>query len=181
MSNLVTPIVLIRPLGVGKSTAAEILAPRLGLERCCYDEIKVEYLQQAGLDLEEARRIRDEQGVFEMFQYTNQFEVEALGKVFRDHDSKVIDLGAGAHCFEEEAQKSAVAEIFSKHKHTILLMPSPELERSILALPGAKQRRYLNTHFIMHSSNEELSTATVYTEQKTPEQTADEIAGILGR
>ncbi len=169
------PVVLIGPLGVGKSTIANLLAPKLGMDRCSYDAVKIEYLTEAGLVLEEARRIRDEEGVYAMYLYTNQFEVRALERFLFDHSSKVVDLGAGAHCFEEPEQKIAIAKLFARNRNTILLMPSIDLATSIRHLPGVEERRYLNTHFIMHESNEELKTATVYTLNKTADETTNEV------
>jgi adenylate kinase family enzyme len=71
-------ITLIGPLGVGKSTLAALLSAKLGLPRCCYDDLKFEYLNDAGFDLSEAHEIRDAHGLHAMCMYTIRFGIDVL-------------------------------------------------------------------------------------------------------
>jgi len=174
-----TPIILLGPLGVGKSTIAAKLSSALGLPRCCYDEIKSGYLEGAGFELRQAHRIRDTKGMYEMCMYTNQFAVEVLERVLGEHPGHVIDLGAGSYCFEEAWQVSRAKEMFRSIKNSILLMPSADLATCILTLPGVRERRYMNTYFIMHPLNLALARHTLYTSGKTPELTTTEAIELI--
>ncbi len=173
-------MLLIGPLGVGKSTIAAKLANSLQKPRCCFDEVKFDYLSEAGFDLKTAHDIRDAKGIFAMWLYANRFSIEVLERVVAEHPGHIIDLGAGSHCFEEPEEIERAQAVFNSIETSILLMPSPDLATSIRALPGVQEQRYMNTFFIMHPLNEAFARQTVYTIGKTPDETATEIeAGSL--
>jgi shikimate kinase len=166
-------------MGAGKSTIASLLSETLRLPRCCYDELKLDYLAQVGFDLSEAQRLRDIEGVYEMCMYTNQFGISVLERLLEENPGHIIDLGAGSYCFENESQVARARRAFRPIHFSVLLKPSPDLAECIANLPGVRERRYMNTYFIMHPLNETLSTHTVYTLGKTPEETAGEVAAIV--
>ncbi len=172
-------LVLMGPLGVGKSTLAALLSPVLGIPCCAYDDLKVEYLEEAGFDLEEAHRIRDTDGMHAMCMYTNRFGNDVLDRILSEHAGHIIDLGAGCYCFEEADQIARAEKTFAPIANAILLMPSNDLGVSIKSLPGVREKRYMNTYFIMHPLNETLSKHTVYTSGRTPEQSAAEIVQLI--
>ncbi|XOV83318.1 MAG: hypothetical protein ACFHXK_21010 [bacterium] len=172
-------ITLIGPLGVGKSTLAQLLSQKLALPRCCYDDLKLAYLEDAGFKLSEAHRIRDADCIHAMCMYTNQFGIDVLERVINEHVGYVIDFGAGSYCFENPAEIARASKSFAPISNAFLLLPSDNLRENILPLPGVREKRYMNTYFIMHPMNETLSKTTVYTAEKTPEESATEIIGLL--
>lgn len=174
-----TTITLIGPLGVGKSTIADLLSSDLGLPRCCYDDLKLGYLADSGFELAEAHRIRDADGLYAMCMYTNRFGIDVLERVIREHPGHVIDFGAGSYCFELPEEIDRAEKAFDPIANAILLLPSEDLGTNVLSLPGVRERRYMNTYFIMHPMNEALSKHTVYTGGKTPKQSVAEIVDLL--
>ena len=79
------PIVLIGPIGVGKSTQAKLLAERLDMPRCSYDEVKGKYWKNLGLSKERANFIERENGVYAMLSYMNEFKSKTVCSIIQDH------------------------------------------------------------------------------------------------
>ena len=50
-------IILIGPLGAGKSTVGRLLADKLGLPQCSLDEVRWAYFEELGYDKEMASKI----------------------------------------------------------------------------------------------------------------------------
>jgi len=168
-------IILTGPIGVGKSTQAELLADELGQSLCVYDEIKDNYRYKIGLSKEKALAINAEHGVYAMLEYMNEFKSQILKPIIDDHPGHIIDLGAGAHSFDEPHQVERARRAFESVKDIILLMPSPDLEININSLPGIKEGYAINTFLIMHPTNEIFATKTIYTLNKTPKEMMHEI------
>ena len=57
-------IILMGPIGVGKSTQAELLSQELGQRRCSYDEVKADYRNKIGYSVETAHAINDKHGLY---------------------------------------------------------------------------------------------------------------------
>ena len=70
------------------------------------------------------------------------------------------------------------------YPNVFLILPSPDPQESIrilnerLAAEGVRYNFDFSAHFIKLTSNYRLAKAIVYTEGKTPEQTADEILAL---
>jgi len=95
-------IILMGPIGVGKSTQAELLSAQLGKSRCCYDDVKERYWTELGLSKEKALAI-EKDGVYAMISYMNRFKCRILAQIINDHSGYVIDL-EGAQYFDESDQ-----------------------------------------------------------------------------
>ena len=172
-------IVLIGPIGAGKSTQAKLLAERLGMPRCSYDEVKGEYWQQLGLSKEKAHSIEQAQGTYAMLTYMNEFKSKTVCAIIRDYPEHVIDFGGGAQTFDEPHQVEMLQQVFEPIKNIFLLLPSPDLETNIKSLPGLKENYPINAYLILHPTNELFAKKTVYTLGKTPGKVADEIIAQL--
>ncbi len=174
-------IVLTGPIGVGKSTQAQRLGKALDMPVCVYDEIKDNYRYKIGLSREKALSIQAEQGVYAMLTYMNEYKSQILQPIIDDYPDHIIDLGAGAHAFDEPHQVERARQAFAAVSEVILFMPSADLATNIKALPGLRENYEVNTFLIMHPTNEWLSTKTVYTFGKTPEEVTAEVLRKLGR
>ena len=171
--------VLTGPIGVGKSTLAGLLGTDLGLPVCTYDEVKDKYRYKIGLSREKALEINKNEGAYAMIQYMNEYKSQILEPIIRDHPNHIIDLGAGAHSFDEPHQIERAKNAFNLVDEVILLMPSKDLEVNIKSLPGFKENWEVNTYLIMHPTNKLFATKTVYTHEKTPDEVLRDAKKLL--
>ncbi len=181
-------IVLIGPMCAGKSTIAKLLAEQIQIPRYELDELRWDYYREHGYDAEKAAQIAENEGMPGLLTYWKPFEVYAVERVMADYTDCVIDFGAGHSVFEKEEQFKRVQTALSSTDYVILLLPSPDLEKSTEIL-NARLTELLerevgevdpnglqaNEHFVKHPSNQRLAKLTVYTEGKSPEETCEEI------
>jgi len=178
-------IILIGPMGVGKSTQGKLLSEALGLPRCAMDDLRWRYYHEIGYDDELAKRISEKDGFLALYHYWKPFEAYAVERLLADHQNCVIDFGAGHSVYEEDALFERVQKAMLPYKNVIFLLPSPDLEESIRLLrqrgnwDGMVGAFDFHAHCVKHHSNHDLARYTVYTEGKTPEQTRDEILAII--
>lgn len=172
-------IILTGPIGAGKSTQAKLLSKELGRPVCVYDEVKDNYRYKIGLSREKAHAINAEHGVYAMLQYMNEFKSQILEPIIEDHPGHIIDLGAGAHSFDEPHQVERARQAFSSAEEILLLIPSTDLATNIKSLPGLKENYEVNTFLMMHHTNELFATKTIYTLNKTPDEICTDIMNQL--
>jgi shikimate kinase len=172
-------IILMGPIGAGKSTQAELLSKALGQPRCSYDKVKYKYRKQVGFDHHKAQSIDKEQGFYAMIAYMNEFKSQILSPIIEDHPGHIIDLGGGAQSFDEPHQIERARNAFDPIENVFLLMPSQDLATNITSLPGLKENYPINAYLIMHHTNELFAKKTVYTLGKSPEETTSEIIDQL--
>lgn len=187
-------IILIGPMMAGKSTVGRLLSERLGLPQIVLDDVRWDYFNEIGYDEEETRQIVAEQGMAGLLAYWKPFEVHAVERVLADHDNCVIDFGAGYTVQEDKELFGRVEAALAPYEHVILLLPTPDLEKSIEILNtrmaallrevGQPEERIpevlkANEGFVNLPYNGRLAKRIVYTEGKTPEETCDEIVGAI--
>jgi hypothetical protein len=177
----VDTIILLGPLGVGKSTQAKLMSDRTDQEVASYDAVKLALLEKEGFDLEECRRIRDEEGMYAMWQYGNSFSIKTIPQFISKNNNKIIDLGAADHCFDEPEQAEQIFKLFEPYLNIFLLMPSTDLATSINTLPGIKDGRQLNTYFIMHPANDLIPKHCIYTNGKSKDDIHGELFSALSQ
>jgi shikimate kinase len=173
-------VILIGPMGVGKSTQGKLLADALGLPRCSMDDIRWDYYREIGFDEEKQREIGEKEGFEGIYRYWKPFEAHAVERLLADHHDCVIDFGAGHSVFENGELFERVRKALEPYPNVVLLLPSPDPEVSIRVLHtrngGPPSGGFdLNSHFIRHHSNHDLAKIVVYTKAKTPEETRDSI------
>jgi shikimate kinase len=174
-------IILMGPIGVGKSTQAELLSKELGQPRCSYDAVKGEYRKKAGFNTKTAKSIHEEQGLYAMLSYMNEYKSQILEPIINDYTGHIIDLGGGAQCFDEPHQIERVQNAFESVSEIFLLLPSHDLATNITSLPGLKDNYPINAYLIMHPTNRLFARKTVYTLGKTPKETSREIIDLIGK
>jgi len=188
-------IILIGPMMAGKSTIGRLLSERLGLEQRVLDDLRWDYFNEIGYDEAETRRIVEKEGMTGLLAYWKPFEVHAVERVLAEHSNCVIDFGAGYTVQEDETLFGCVEKALAPYEHVILLRPSPDDEVSVRVL-NERMARLLreegqpeelipeilaaNETFVMHPANGRLAKQVVYTEGKTPEETCEEIMGLIG-
>ena len=182
---MLSDIILIGPIGAGKSTVGSLLATQLGLPQCSMDEYRWGYYQEIGYDEEMAKHKRETEGFWGVYQYWKPFEAHAVERLLSEYKNCVIDFGAGHSAYEDPSLFQRVQRVLDPYSNIILLLPSPNLDESVRILN--ERNKYvpsdslnINEHFVKHPSNYELARFTVYTKAKTPETTCNEILKLAG-
>lgn len=165
-------IILIGPMGTGKSTIAQLLASQIqGLDRIPLDSKG---------HLEGLYRKRSKFSNFKNFEFVLTGTV--LSSLKRPH---VIDFGAGHSIYEDEELREQMKKMCSEFRNVILLLPSKDkdisreilLERRKIVSGSRKDKE--NWRFISASNNYELATDIIYEEGKTPEDVSKEIIELV--
>lgn len=178
-----TEIVLIGPVRAGKSTLGRLIAERLGLPQVTLDEVRLSYYKEIGYDEDFARQVRQLEGFAAFMFYRELFAAYPVERMLSDYHDCVFDFGAGIYESDEAFRRVKAA--LHNFNHVILVLPSPDLERSLEILaerdahPPADLRLDLTRRFLTHHAYYDLAKFTVYTDGKTPEQTCQEILSKL--
>ncbi len=187
-------LVLIGPPSSGKSTLAPLLGQTLGLEHIELDEIRWAYYNELGFDHTRAAELSKAGDVWGMYHYSKPFEIHALERVLVEHAGKVIELGGGHSVYEAPALLERAKSALQTIEFVILLMPSSDLDESL----GELRRRTLHKapqegweplpevlelfdHLARHPSNEVLAKQRVYTLERTPLESVQDIARLVER
>jgi shikimate kinase len=176
-------IILIGPIGAGKTTIGELLSKKLNRRWVQVDEIRDGYYKEIGYD-ESVAREKHKLGIPALIEYWKPFEVHAVERILAEYQNCVIDFGAGHSVYEDPALLARAKAALAPFPYVILLLPSPDIDESLAILMGRLDDEQnavrdvifnLNQHFLRHPSNAELAKITVYTKDKLPEETCDEI------
>jgi len=182
-------IILIGPVGAGKSTQGELVAKALKMKSVSLDGIANDYYEENGFDMGYFQKLKKEIGYLEAYRQWWPSLAYAAKKVVKDFNNSVIDFGAGHSHYEDRYLFESVRTDLAKFRNVILLLPSPDLDRSVALIRersisrGGRNWIYQGYDFIEHWVKDEcnhlLATNTIYTEGKKPDQTRDEILGVL--
>jgi shikimate kinase len=173
-------VILIGPIGAGRSTLGKLVAAALGIPQVSMDDIRFRYYQEIGYDESIAKQRYATDGFWGLYRYWKPFEAYAVERVVTEHANCVIDLGAGHSVYEDEALLTRVKQVLAPHPNVVLVLPSADLATSLDVLRDrrpflAEITPDINEHFLTHRSNYELATFVVYTAGRTAEETCAEI------
>lgn len=187
-------IILIGPLGAGKTTVGHLLADTLGLPLCSIDSVRPTYYEKVGYDTTLAAQIAaSDQGIQAVLRYSKPFEAQMVTMVLADHQHHIIDFGASNSVYDDKKQFSQVETALAPYANVLLLLPSPDPEESVAILKKrliqmlteagktfTDELFELNHTFVNHPSNYQLAKRIIYTKDKTPENICEEIiAGLV--
>jgi len=185
-------IILIGPLGAGKTTVGRMLAARLNLPFCSVDEVRWDYYPQVGYDRTTAAQIAtSEQGIRGVLRYSQPFDAHMIERVLADHHG-IVDFGASNSIYDDQALLARVETVLAPYPNVILLLPSPDVNESVEILKSrliwlltkagkefTDELFELNEYFVRHPSNHRLAKLIIYTKDKTPQEVCDELVQQL--
>lgn len=178
-------IILIGPVGAGKSTLGQLLAEQLGVPQVSLDKVRKAYYQEIGYDEALAKTIRQQGSFLALVLYWQLFDAHAIERVLADHTNCVIDFGAGAGICESRELFARVQQALIPYPNVFLLLPSPDRAESLQILrerdtaPLAGLKFDFNAHFLQHHGYYDLAKFTVYTKDRTPAESCAEILQLL--
>ena len=166
-------IIIIGPMGSGKSTIANLLREKTNMPRISLD------------DREQLSRLYDQQHNFDNFK---EFEFYLTGMVLTNlKEPTIIDFGAGHSIYEDTMLFLEIKSLITKFSNVVLLMPSEDKEESVVisnerkGIKSGSIEDFDNRHFVDMPCNYELATITKYTKDKTPDQIANEIINQINQ
>lgn len=173
-------IILIGPIGVGKTTIAELLYARTLLPHRSMDLLRWPYFEEIGYDRHNASEKFSEGGFWALYHYWKPFEAHAVKRMLEDFNECLFDFGGSQTVYEDDKLFEQVRGLFEPYPFVVLLMPIPDQDESIKILHArntyaSDDQWAVNELFVRHHSNYDLAKHIVYTEGKTPEETSDEV------
>jgi shikimate kinase len=173
-------IILLGPIGSGKTTIAELISMRTGLPRRSMDELRWKYYDEIGYDRDLAHQKHIEEGFWGLYRYWKPFEAYAVERLLNSFSECIFDLGGGQSVYEDAGLFQQVHDLLAPYSHVVLLIPSPDKKESIQILHerndyDSDAQREVNEYFIRHHSNYDLAKFIVYTKDKDPDQICDEV------
>ena len=182
---VIAPVVLIGPVGVGKSTIAGLLAARMGWPQVSMDAVCAGYYAEVSADQAVSERpVVQGDGVRAAYRSWKPLEAYAVERILADHQHAVIDLGGGHSVQEDPTLFARVRAALAPVRNLALLLPSPDPEESVRILTERRAHPWALTGtdiFVTHPSNGALAKLIVYTAGQTPGQTCDALYKCLFR
>lgn len=176
-------IILIGPERAGKSTIGRLLAEQLGLPFTDVGKRAAPYYAELGHNQAAVERAWEEGGLEGYLHYQAPFEVHAVERVLQEQPQGVFELKATQVAFDDSQRLARVQQALQPYWPIVLLLPAPDVERSVRLLDERGYVLYegveLTEHFVRHHSNHDLAKLRLYTQGKTPQESCAELLARL--
>ena len=177
------PILLIGPQRAGKSTIGKLLSEQLNLPFVHLEKISENYWQEIGCDKTLVEQAWEDGQSDWVYRYMMPFDVHALKRAVVEYCNYIIELGAPQSVYDDAELFQQVSCVFQSCGHVILLLPSQDVEESLQILQQRTRTMIngmeINEYFVKHHSNYDLAKYIIYTQDKTPQQTSEEILATI--
>ena len=174
-------VILMGPIGVGKSTIAKIIAERTGKPFVDLDEQRSRFYAETDYSDKKAERRYLLKGIQGWYRYQKPYELYSVRRILEESRDSIIAFGGGQSVYEDEEQQAEFYKLMAPVEHSFLLLPFPDVDASLKLLSQRieKDELKLNRIFIYSETSRSAAKHIIYTGEKTPNQVADEIMGIL--
>lgn len=163
-------IILIGPMGVGKSSVAKELHEMTGMPRFSLD------------NKEQLKELYAKQG---NFLSKKDFELYLTGSVFNNlKEPAIIDFGAGHSIYKTPLATYEFQRLMKKFKNVVFMLPSKDKEEALKIINERVLKRgqnnevdftKINEEHLESPSNEMVATIKIYTEGMNPSEVALEV------
>jgi shikimate kinase len=178
-------IVIIGPVGVGKTTTSKILSEKLGIPRVSMDDTLFKYMAEVGFDEDHWKSIMEKQGKSGAYRYLRVFGSHAVTRLLEDHKNCIFDFGGGGVMGEFPDEFARIKEALAKFENVVFLIPTVDKKESLQyiyeRLNIQTQSWTILEHLVFHPSHDELAKHVVYIKDKTSEQVSEEILKVTSR
>jgi shikimate kinase len=178
-------LVLIGPVGVGKTMVSKLLSEKLEIPKVSMDEILFDYFREVGFDENHWKQIREKLGGPGAYRYLKVFGSYGVKRILEDHSNCVFDFGGGGVMGEFPDEFAAIKLALANFANVVLLIPSADKAESLQYLYERNKIKpagwTILEHLVYHPSHELLAKHVVYVKGKTPEQVRDEILQVFLR
>jgi shikimate kinase len=178
-------IVLIGPVGVGKTTVAKLLAERLDLPRVSMDDVLFDYFREVGFDEEHWKGIAEKLGRPAAYRYLKVFGSHGVRRMLEDHKNCIFDFGGGGVMGEFPDEFAKFKAELAQFENVVFLIPSADKKESLQYL---YDRLKITTkgwtileHIVFHPSHEQLAKHTVFVKDLTPEQVCENVLAAINK
>ena len=176
-------LILIGPCRSGKTTIAEIVSKKISKPNISLDAVGYEFIKEIYNKKDEDLYIEylNTHKFKEWFELTRKYEAYVVERTLCEYEDCVIDFGAGHSVYDEKEDKIKISNILKPYKNVFLLFPSPDVNKSLeILMKRYTEPLHIGTaeHLIKHESYFQLSKYKIFTENKTPDETAGEILTI---
>lgn len=181
MKNINSNIVIMGPIGVGKSSVAQELAKQLCLPRIELDEQRTRIYKQTNFSVDEAERQYSLNGIRGWYTYQKPYELLSVDVILSEYSNTVIDFGGGQSVYDDEKQITEFLRLMESVKNSFLLMPYKDVDKSLSLLSKRinEDELKLNEIFVRSETNKLAAKHIIYTEMKTIKQIVDEILSFI--
>ena len=181
-------IIIIGPMGSGKSTIAELLAQHYQIPYIDLDSLRKEYYtKMEGYHRNDEQQAAMDSNPLALHLYYEPFETKQVEQVLHDYPSGVFDYGGG-HSIKNEPYFSTLQRLLRHEKLVFFLTYSKNKEETKQALAQregsetwANVYRSLNDYFIDSNCNNLLAKYVLYRKQKSREQICKEMIQIIDK
>lgn len=171
-------VILIGPVGVGKSTIGKLISSKLDIPQASLDNVRWQIYEEIGYDSKHAEELYDKDGFLGIYKYWKPFEAYSVGRALELFPNHIHDFGAGQSVYEDNILFNKVSDILGQYLNVVLLLPSEDKEESMKILDERTDFKY-NNLFVNSLCNEKLAKIVVFTKGKSPDETCDEVISKL--
>ncbi|BAY85339.1 shikimate kinase [Calothrix parasitica NIES-267] len=173
------PIVLIGSSNTYKTSVGKLIAEQLDLPFISLADISEQYYLKIGFSKTQQEQAWEENGADGFYRYIQPFNAYAIEKVVSEHQESVIEFAPEESVYDNDQLLEKIERILQPLTHVILLLYSSDIEESLRVIEESNTAIVngmpINEHFVRYHSNHDLANYVVYTKDKTPEQTCEDV------
>ncbi|MEO1375623.1 MAG: shikimate kinase [Cyanobacteria bacterium J06635_10] len=173
------PIILIGSPHTGKTSVGKLLAQQLNLPFIALGEIGEQYYLEIGFDKAQQEQAWEEDGGDGFYRYMMPYDAYVIERAVSEHQEYVIEFTPEQSVYDDPQLLEKVEQILQPLTHVILLLYSPDTEESLRVLEEKNTAivngMQINEHFVKHHSNHDLANYIIYTKDRTPKQTCEDV------